>query len=56
MINSVGEQIAGEEVDLPDETADLYILKGYAEGEGLSREYTDDERAEILADHQVVEF
>jgi hypothetical protein len=55
MINSVDEHPAGEEVDLPDEIADLFIVKGYAEG-ALSRDYDQSERAEILADQQVVSF
>ena len=53
MINSVDEHPAGTEIDLPDEVGDLFILKGYAEGK-LSRDYDPEERAEILADHQVV--
>jgi len=53
MINSVDEHPAGIELDLPDELADLFIIKGYAEGE-LSRDYDEGERAEILTDHQVV--
>jgi len=53
MINSVGEHPAGEEVELPDEIADLYIIKGYADGK-LSADYSESERAEILAEHQVV--
>jgi hypothetical protein len=53
MINSVGEHVAGEEVELPDEQADHYILLGYADGT-LSRDFDEAERAEILADQQVV--
>jgi hypothetical protein len=55
MVNSVDEHAAGTEIELPDELADLFIIKGYAEGV-LSRDYDDSERAEILADHQRVEF
>jgi hypothetical protein len=55
MINSVDEHFSGEEVDLPDELADLFIIKGYAEGQ-LSRDYDESERVEILADQQTVEF
>jgi len=53
MINSVGEHVAGEQVDLPDDVADRYVLLGYAEGE-LSREYGDLEVAEIQGSHQAV--
>jgi len=53
MINSVGDQPAGVEVELDTETADRFIVLGYAEGE-LSRDYDEGERAEILTDHQVV--
>jgi len=53
MRNSVGEHVAGEEVELDDEQADRFILLGYAEGE-LSREYSDDERDELRSSHQEV--
>jgi hypothetical protein len=53
MINSVGEHPAGEEVELPDEQADTYILRGYADGP-LSREYSAEEQSEIRANQQVV--
>jgi hypothetical protein len=53
MRNSVGEHVAGEEVELPDEEADRFILLGYAEGE-LSREYSDEEQAELRSSHQEV--
>jgi len=53
MINSVDEHVAGTEIDLPAELADLFILKGYATGE-LSRDYDTSERAEIEGEHQVV--
>jgi len=55
MINSVDDHVAGTEIDLPAELADLFILKGYATGE-LSRDYEQSERAEILKDHQTVSF
>jgi hypothetical protein len=55
MINSVDDHVAGTEIELPDELADLFILKGYAEGQ-LSRDYDESERVEILTDHQVVSF
>ena len=55
MINSVDDHVAGTEIDLPAELADLFILKGYATGE-LSRDYEQAERAEILKDHQTVSF
>lgn len=54
MVNSVGEYVAGEEVELPDEISDRFIVLGYADGH-LSREISEEERAEMLADHQVVE-
>jgi|KBSMisStandDraft_5_1062788.scaffolds.fasta_scaffold7224001_2 hypothetical protein len=53
MINSVGENAAGSEIELPDEIADLFILRGYADGT-LSRDYDPNERAEILGEQQVV--
>ena len=53
MRNSVGALVAGEEVELPDEEADRYIMLGYAEGE-LSRDYSDDERDELRSSHQEV--
>jgi len=53
MINSVDDHVAGTEIDLPAELADLFILKGYATGE-LSRDYDASERAEIEGEHQVV--
>lgn len=53
MIHSVSEHVAGEEYDLPDEIADRYVVLGYAEGD-LTREITDDERAELQADTQQV--
>jgi len=53
MINSVGEHPAGEEVELDSDTADRFILLGYAEG-ALAREYTPGEKAEILATNQAV--
>jgi hypothetical protein len=53
MVNSVGEHVSGEEVELDDEVADRFVLMGYAEGE-LSREYTDEEREALRADTQEV--
>lgn len=53
MINSVAEFVAGEEVDLDPDTADRFILLGYAEGD-LSREYTDEEREALAASNQEV--
>ena len=53
MINSVGDYVAGETYDLPDEVADGFILKGYAEGQ-LSREYSQEEIAAALDLHQAV--
>jgi hypothetical protein len=53
MVNSVGEHTAGEEVELPDEQADHYILLGYAEGT-LSRDYSAEERAKLESRHQGV--
>jgi len=55
MLNSVDENVAGSEIDLPDDLADYFIIKGYAEGQ-LSRDYTDVERTEILTGHQVVKL
>jgi hypothetical protein len=53
MRHSVGEHVAGETVELSDDEADRFILLGYAKGE-LSRDYSDDERGELLASHQEV--
>jgi hypothetical protein len=53
MINSVGEHVAGEEVDLDADTADRFILLGYAEGDP-SREYTAEERQSLAASNQEV--
>jgi hypothetical protein len=55
MINSVDDHVAGTEIELPDDLSDLFVIKGYAEGQ-LSRDYDESERAEILADRQTVEF
>jgi hypothetical protein len=53
MVNSVGEHAAGTKVQLAADVADRFILRGYAEGE-LSREYSEEEKADIQADHQEV--
>lgn len=53
MIHSVGEHVAGEEVELSEEEANRFIVLGYAEGE-LSREFSDDDREAILATRQEV--
>lgn len=53
MVKSVGPLAAGTVVKLDPATADEYILKGYAKG-SLSREYSDQERAVLGADDQVV--
>jgi hypothetical protein len=53
MVNSVGEHVAGETVELEDEEADRFVLLGYAKGD-LSREFSDEERQELLAAAQVV--
>jgi len=53
MINSVGEHVAGEEYDLDAETADRFILLGYADGV-LSGEWSDEEKAALQAQHQAV--
>jgi Putative peptidoglycan binding domain. len=53
MIHSVGEYVAGTEVELPDEVADRFVVLGYAEGE-LSREFTDEEREALRANRQEV--
>jgi hypothetical protein len=42
MINSVGEHVAGTEIELPDEEADRFIALGYAEGE-IAGDYTAEE-------------
>jgi hypothetical protein len=53
MINSVGEHVAGTEVELQPEEADRFIVLGYAEGE-LSRDIDDQEQESLRADHQEV--
>lgn len=53
MVNSVDEFVAGEQYDIPVEVADRFIVRGYAEG-SLSRDYSEDERAALHANHQVV--
>jgi len=53
MINSVGEHVAGTEVELSEEEANRFILLGYAEGQ-LSREFSAEEREELFGTHQVV--
>ena len=53
MTNSVGEFVAGKDYELDDETADRFILRGYAEGE-LSREYADGEAEDITGGTQTV--
>jgi hypothetical protein len=54
MVNSVGEYEAGTDVDLPEEEADRFLILGYATGQSLSREYTDEEREQLLATRQEV--
>jgi len=53
MIHSVGEHVAGTEVELEDEQADRFVVLGYAEGE-LSREISDEEREAFKATRQEV--
>lgn len=53
MLKSVGSIVAGHTVRLPVEQADEFIVKGYAEGE-LSREYSEEERAELRGPTQIV--
>lgn len=47
--------VAGKSYWVDQEKADEFIVKGYAEGI-LSREYSDDERAAILATIQVIDL
>lgn len=54
MLNSVGEHVAGTEVELEDSQADRFIVLGYAEGE-LSAEIEPDMRAAIEATSQVAQ-
>lgn len=53
MINSVGDYVAGTEVDLADEEADRFIVLGYAEGQ-LSRDFDEQEQTLLRADNQEV--
>jgi len=50
---SVGEFVAGETYKLPTATADRWIARGYCDGD-LSRDYTEDELAELRGNPQVV--
>ena len=54
MVNSVGEHVAGEDVELDEETADRFLILGYATGQSLSREYSDEEREALRATRQEV--
>ncbi len=47
-----GGFVAGQEYDLPKAKADELIVKGYAEG-NLSREFSDDERGQIVGATQI---
>ena len=53
MVNSVDEHVAGEQYELDTETADRWILLGYANGD-LSRTYSEEEHAAIEAASQGV--
>ena len=53
LIHSVGEHVAGEEIELPDDEADRYVVLGYAEGQ-LSRDYDEQEQQALLATRQEV--
>ena len=53
MTHSVGEHVAGEVAELSEETADRFILLGWAVG-NLSREFSDEERAAAGENVQVV--
>ena len=53
MVNSVGDYVAGESYEIPDEEADRFIMLGYAEGT-LSREYSEREIADLRGVHQAV--
>jgi len=53
MVNSVSENVAGTEIELPDEIADAFIILGYAQGQ-LSRDYDEQEQQLIRARNQVV--
>ena len=55
MINSVDEYVAGEQYDLDPETADRFVLKGYALGD-VSRDYTPEEIEALNALDQGVGF
>jgi hypothetical protein len=53
MINSVGELVAGEEYELDEESADKFIVLGWAEGE-LSHDHTQEEIDQHLEGQQEV--
>lgn len=46
--------VAGEDYWVDEAKADEFIIKGYAVGE-LSRNYSDDEKAQIRASVQVIQ-
>jgi hypothetical protein len=54
LLASVSEHAAGQTIELDTETADRWILLGYAEGD-LSRAYDHVEVETIEAFHQVVQ-
>lgn len=53
MIVSAGEYVAGEQYDLPVELADMFIARGYADGD-LSRHYSPEELEDLRSGHQSV--
>ena len=55
MINSVGEYVAGESYEIPDDEADRFVMLGYADGT-LTREYSEHEIADMRGTHQAVSF
>jgi hypothetical protein len=53
MLVSVDAHIAGEKYDIPVESADKYIVRGYAKGD-LSRDYSPEEIHALSVNSQVV--
>lgn len=53
MLASVDTYVAGEKYDIPVETADTFIVRGYAKG-NLSRDYTPEEIQQLSVNQQVV--
>lgn len=54
MINSVGDHVAGSELEVDEETGSRFVLLGYARTDEPQPAYTPEQRAEIEATSQRV--